>query len=71
MDFRVLTDLSRFKQRPGSRRSQFESIDKPALKSLPGTPYSYRHVVKARAHIDYHVSYDGHHYEVDPMIRTG
>jgi hypothetical protein len=24
----------------------------------------YRHVVKARAHIDFHVSYDGHHYSV-------
>ncbi len=67
----LLDDLNNrpFKQRPGSRRSQFESIDKPALKSLPGTPYSYRHVVKARAHIDYHVSYDGHHYSVPYQLR--
>lgn len=67
----LLDDLNNrsFKQRPGSRRSQFESIDKPALKTLPGTPYAYRHVVKARAHIDYHVSYDSHHYSVPYRLR--
>jgi len=67
----LLEDLNNrpFKQRPGSRQSQFESLDKPALKLLPGTPYAYRHVVKARAHIDYHVSYDGHHYSVPYKLR--
>jgi len=58
-----------FKQRPGSRQSQFEAIDQPALKPLPGTPYAYRHVVKARAHINYHVSYDEHHYSVPYRLR--
>jgi transposase len=68
---RLLEDLNSrpFKQRPGSRQSQFKSIDQPMLKSLPNTPYAYRHVVKARAHIDYHVSYDGHHYSVPYRLR--
>ena len=67
----LLDDLNQrpFKQRPGSRLSQFESIDKPVLKPLPSTPYAYRHIVKARAHIDYHVSYDGHHYSVPYRLR--
>jgi len=56
----LLDDLNNrpFKQRPGSRQSQFDAIDKPALKALSSAPYAYRHVVKARAHIDYHVSCD-------------
>jgi len=67
----LLDDLNNrpFKQRPGSRQSQFDAIDKPALKALPSAPYAYRHVVKARAHIDYHVSYDGHHYSVPYRLR--
>lgn len=67
----LLDDLNNrpFRQRPGSRQSQFEAIDQPALKPLPSAPYSYRHVVKARAHIDYHVSYDGHHYSLPYLLR--
>lgn len=67
----LLDDLNNrpFKQRPGSRRSQFEAIDKSALKPLPKTPYTYRHIIKARAHIDYHVSYEGHHYSVPYKLR--
>ena len=67
----LLDDLNNrpFKQRPGSRQSQFENIDKPMLKPLPSAAYAYRHVVKARAHIDYHVSYEGHHYSVPYRLR--
>ena len=67
----LLDDLNNrpFKQRPWSRQSQFESIDKPALKLLPSTAYVYRHVLKARAHIDYHVSYNSHHYSVPYRLR--
>ena len=52
-----------FKKRPGSRLSQFEQLDKTALKPLP-TPYEYRHIKKARVHLDYHVEYEGHYYSV-------
>ena len=67
----LLDDLNNrpFKQRPGSRRSQFEMIDRPELKPLPHTAYAYRHIVKARAHIDYHVSYDAHHYSLPCRLR--
>jgi transposase len=67
----LLDDLNRrpFKQRPGSRLSQFEAIDKPALSPLPSAPYAYRHVIKARVHIDYHVTYDKHHYSVPYQLR--
>ncbi len=62
----LLADLNNrpFKKRPGSRQSQFESIDKPALRPLPPSPYEYLEVKKARVHLDYHVEYDGHFYSV-------
>jgi transposase len=62
----LLEDLNRrpFKKRPGSRLSQFEQLDKPALKPLPNAAYQYRHIKKARVHLDYHVEYDSHYYSV-------
>jgi len=53
-----------FQKIPGSRRSQFEKLDKPALKSLPHTPYEYAEWKKAKANIDYHIEVDGHYYSV-------
>jgi len=53
-----------FKMKPGSCLSQFEALDKPALKALPGEPYCYRHIKKARVHLDYHIEYNRHYYSV-------
>jgi transposase len=53
-----------FKKLPGSRRSFFETLDRPALKSLPAEPYVYDEWQKARVHIDYHVEVDRHYYSV-------
>jgi transposase len=53
-----------FQKLPGSRRSAFESLDKPALKPLPATPYEYAEWKHAKAGIDYHVVYDNHYYSV-------
>jgi len=53
-----------FKKKPGSRLSQFEALDKPALKALPSEPYRYRHIKKARVHLDYHIEYNRHYYSV-------
>lgn len=53
-----------FKKLPGSRQSQFEAIDLPALKSLPAQAYEYAEWKKVRVHIDYHVELDGHYYSV-------
>lgn len=47
---------------PGNRRSQFEQIDRPALRPLPTTPYVFAEWTCARVHIDYHVAVDGHYY---------
>jgi transposase len=62
----LLEDLNHrpFKKRIGSRASQFEQLDQPKLKPLPDTPDAYRHLKKARVHLDYHVEYDGHYYSV-------
>lgn len=62
----LLDDLNRrpFKKRPGSRLTQFQQLDQPALKPLPDTAYAYRHIKKARVHLDYHVEYNNHYYSV-------
>jgi transposase len=53
-----------FQKMPGCRLSDFISIDQPALKSLPVHTYEYAEWKKARAGIDYHVSFDHHYYSV-------
>jgi transposase len=53
-----------FKKLPGSRRTHFEQLDRPALRPLPAAPYVYAEWKKVRAHIDYHVEVDGHYYSV-------
>jgi len=59
-----------FKKIPGSRRSRYEQIDKPALKPLPRERYEYMHIRKASVHIaDYHVEYDGSWYSVPFQYR--
>lgn len=58
-----------FKKLPGSRRSQFEEIDRPALKPLPELSYEYSHIVFAPVYTNYHVDYDGHLYSVPYKYR--
>lgn len=62
----LVDDLNRrpFKKLPGCRRDAFESLDRPALRPLPATPFQYAQWKKARANIDYHVEVDGHYYSV-------
>lgn len=63
---KLLVELNNrpFKKLPGSRLSQFETIDRPALKPLPAQAYEYAEWKKARVNIDYHVEVDGHYYSV-------
>jgi transposase len=63
---KLLTKLNEcpFKKLPGSRRTLFESLDRPALKPLPEQPYVYAEWKKARVHIDYHIEVDSHYYSV-------
>lgn len=54
----------KFKKIDATRKQLFESIDKPALKPLPGIPYEYAEWKKARVNIDYHIEVDRHYYSV-------
>ncbi|MDH6148420.1 transposase [Paraburkholderia sp. WSM4179] len=62
----LLTDLNNrpFKKLPGSRRSVFDEIDRPALRPLPERPYQYAEWKVARVGPDYHVELDQHYYSV-------
>jgi len=57
-----------FQKLPGSRRSQFESLDKPALRPLPTHRYQYVDIKKVGVGIDYHVQYDSHFYSVPHQL---
>jgi len=83
LTFFSLTDLNReirqlldwlndrpFQKLEGSRRSLFESIERPALQPLPARPYEFALWKKARVNIDYHIDVEGHYYSV-PHTLTG
>jgi transposase len=59
----------RFQKLEGTRRSAFESIDRPAMHSLPAQRYQYCDWTKARVGIDYHVEFDHRLYSVPyPLV---
>jgi transposase len=62
----LLADLNQrpFKKLPGCRKSQFELLDKPALRGLPVTAYHYTEFKLVRVNIDYHIEFDKHYYSV-------
>ncbi len=62
----LLDDLNQrpFQKLPGSRLSQFELLDKPAMRALPLTRYEYIEFKLVRVNIDYHIEYDKHCYSV-------
>jgi transposase len=53
-----------FQKLPGSRRSVFEALDRPAMRPLPSEPYVYAEWKRVRAAFDYHIDVDGHYYSV-------
>lgn len=53
-----------FRQLPGTRRSQFEALDRPLLKPLPATAFEYCDWLRPRVRSDYHVEVDDHFYSV-------
>ena len=53
-----------FQKLNGSRNSEFDKIDKPALKSLPQQSYQFAAWKKAKVNIDYHIELKGHYYSV-------
>lgn len=63
---KLLQDLNNkaFKKLPGSRKSRFEELDRPALKALPVSAYELAYWIKATVHLDYHIEVEGHYYSV-------
>jgi len=53
-----------FQKMPGSRKSLYESLERPILKPLPINPYEYSEWEKARVNIDYHIEVHRHYYSV-------
>src|ERR1700730_2364902 len=53
-----------FQKLPGSRRSMFESLDRPAMRAVPATRYVYAEWKRVRAAFDYHVEIDRHYYSI-------
>jgi transposase len=47
-----------------TRRALFEQLDRPALQSLPPTPYEYADWKRCRVNIDYHIEVNKHFYSV-------
>lgn len=70
----ILVLLVKLNERPfqkleGSRKSLFETLDKPALRSLPTRPYEFATWKVAKANIDYHVAISGVYYSVPyPLV---
>lgn len=67
---RLLQELNSkaFKKLPGSRKSCFEEMDRPALKGLPVSAYELAYWKKATVHLDYHVEVEGHYYSVPYIL---
>lgn len=54
-----------FQKLEGSRRSWFETLERPAIRPLPPTPFEYAEFKYATvSRIDYHVELDRHYYSV-------
>lgn len=58
----------KFQKMEGSRRSLFETIDKPAMKPLPIRAYEYAEWKKATVNVDYHIAVDDHYYSVSYQL---
>ena len=62
----LLSDLNNrpFQRLPGSRRSVFDALDRPAMRALPPTPYVFAEWKERIVAFDYHVDVDRHYYSV-------
>ncbi len=62
----LLTALNNkpFQKREGSRRQQYEALEKAALNPMPKTRYEYAKLAYQRVAKDYHIRIDKHYYSV-------
>lgn len=60
-----------FQKLAGSRRTLFETLERPALRALPPTPYELAEWRTAKVNIDYHIAVEGHLYSVPyPLVKA-
>jgi len=58
-----------FQKMEGTRKSVFESLEKPVLRSLPTLRYQFAHWKKVKVNIDYHVEVEKSYYSTPyPLI---
>jgi len=57
-----------FQKLDGTRRSLFETLERPALRPLPETAYEFARWKKARVNIDYHIEVEHHYYSVPHQL---
>lgn len=60
-----------FQKLEGTRRSLYETLDRPALKPLPAQRYEFAEWKKARANIDYHIQVEQNYYSVPHQLVHG
>jgi transposase len=58
-----------FQKLPGTRRTLFEQLDRPALRSLPPVRYEFAEWKRATVYLDYHIEVDRHYYSVPFQLR--
>ena len=82
MQFFSLADLNReirrlltrhnkrpFQKLPGSRRSHFEEVERPALRPLPAQPYTFAEWKRQTLPSAYHLEVEGHYYSAPHRLR--
>lgn len=57
-----------FKKLPGSRRSLFKALDRPALRPLPVQRYEFARWALVTVPLDYHIEADRHWYSVPSQL---
>jgi transposase len=68
----LLVELNnkQFQKLAATRRSLYESIDLPALKPLPKTPFEFEDwLIGIKVEKDYHINVAGHYYSVPCQLR--
>ena len=62
----LLTEMNDrpYQRLPGSRRSVFEALDRPAMRTLPEAPYTFAEWRERTVAFDYHVEVERHYYSV-------
>ncbi len=69
----ILELVHKLNQRPfrklaGSRAELYRTIDRPALQTLPLSPFVYAEWNKARVNLDYHIELGGHYYSTPHQL---